>query len=270
MQFGHQPDKNILSKPWQVIYTTSAHHQRNTKALERLELLSLKDVISLEASGYVLLGHYSGFILEFEGDTIVTIAEISEQVLEQLGRPEKTDSRVNFEHLFSEERSSSGRPILHSLPQIEFNFPFRGTTSIASFDQTICVSWDIEYGDAPDTYTVKISNIFDEPYDSIYTSEKFINLDLSKYPTEEGLVIWVHDKDKDTFHSPHAVYKIGAVDIYTPMDCNPKNAFKALEMAFLIEIGGRYDQAVPFYQLAASLSNRPIFRELLQYSLKRK
>jgi hypothetical protein len=271
---GYISESNITGRPFQVVFADQTHKVGDSTQLAKLDYLSSYDIIRIENSGYIILAHFTGLFLEFEGDTIIDMSELSEMTSQQLNiDPNTIKHRTNIQLLFQDERKNNyyqgavSRCVSHPMAIVS---PISTTTEISATTPEICISWEYSMAQRPEEFEVKIKNIFDEPLDTVRTSETRLSLNLSNYEHERLVIVGVSDKNESEIQTQEIGIKIGKQHYFTPQSCDLKSALKVLEMAYYLESHRYYFDATHYYKLASELSDRTIFDELLEHYENRK
>lgn len=74
----------IITHPFQVIYLENVERYNITDSLRVMEKLGPGTILKVGEKGHLVLGHYSGYLLEFEDDTLINIATLENQVVQFL------------------------------------------------------------------------------------------------------------------------------------------------------------------------------------------
>ncbi|WP_416865545.1 MAG: hypothetical protein ACMVP2_24700 [Imperialibacter sp.] len=262
--YDHETDK----KPFKVVHAQDAILSNEDSSLVRFRLLSMGDTIILSSESYLILAHHTGHFLEFSGDTVIAISNIAENIANQLNIiPDQGAPRIDFEGLFSADHSrmhNTGAVVRCVSYPIEFVLPIAGVQTISRKNPTLCLMWEARDMDLHTSFKVEISDIFEEKVDLIEVNGYSTTVDFSKFMEHGSLfIVNVCDVTDSDFRSYDVGIKIEREYNYLPEMCEPILAVKALEMGFHLEFSSYYPDATKYYQLAADLSNEPIFDELL-------
>ncbi|MEQ8809741.1 MAG: hypothetical protein RIE59_11785 [Imperialibacter sp.] len=90
-----------------------------------------------------------------------------------------------------------------------------------------------------------------------------------QYKDNTLLIVNVRDGNDSTFRSSDIGIMLGPEYFYMPRDCELMSPVKALEMGYYLESTLYGVDATEYYELAAELSDRPIFDEFLRLYKKR-
>jgi len=267
-------DLHTTTQPFQVIHSDGVYNLRVRTDLSRFQLLSLADTLQLADSSYLLLAHHSGLFLEFEGDTVLNVSQLAEHVAHQLNiLPNVKKTRAIIRLLFSDTRNRNyptGAVLRCVSYPIEFILPISTTSDISANKPEICLSWETRDGNQHKEFVVQIKNIFDELIGEYEVGLSETSLDLSKYSIDNRLLIVnVSDRNDSTFRSPDIGVKIGREYVYAPKLCELYSAAAALEIGFHMESNGYSFDAAKYYKLAAELSDRSIYSEVLTHHRRR-
>ena len=263
----------IWDYPFQVLSVEGGRRKGDALPLEPLEKLSIYDSIKLDSSGYMILVHYTGRFLAFEGEISISISDQSKLISEQQNIGWKYEiSRAGVRRLFSTEkfpRMSRGAVDRSWGEKINIISPAIRAADISENKPQVCLLWE-PVSPQPNPYMLNIKNIYDQVVDEFEVDGTSFNLDLSKYQIKPPLyLITVYDKYDHEYSSPEIGFKLGEQYQYTPFKCEMNSASEALEMGFYLESNGYYAESTQYFQLATLLSERPVFIEFLNYHAQR-
>ena len=264
----------IKEHPFQVLYVEGGKRKGDTLALKSLAKLSIYEDVELDSLGYMILVHYSGRFLEFDGAMTISIFEQLRLIREQynIGLSDKIE-RAGIRRLFSIDRLhrvSRGSVERSWGADIDFVLPVSITLEISENRPQLCLMWQPVFPQ-PNPYIVRIVSIYDKTLDEFEVDGTSFNLDLSKYVVERKLFLKtrVFDKYDREFSSSEIGIKLGEQYSFFPVECDINSAVQALELGFYLEANGNDVVSKKYYQLATVLSDRLIFVDFLEQPTQR-
>lgn len=266
---------SINENPFQVVYADNVSNIYTGLPLKRLSKLSINDTIKIENSGHIIMAHFTGLFLEFEKDTTLVIAQLANKIKQRMGfNPELTKQRFIIDQLFQNEnlkkRVSAIGAVSRPWPSyLKFVLPYSDHNS-SIVNQQVCLIWentDPEYKSA--SYDLAVKSMFNDVLDKISTKGKYLNMDLSKYANKESLYIIRLSAPNDEQQNDTVILSNNENPVYSPTYCEAKTALEALELACHLEMGYGYKTSIKYYELAAQLSDKPIFNEILNHARQR-
>jgi hypothetical protein len=268
----YKKDRALDRLPFQVLYNSSASTGKYRIPMNQDQLLSLEDSIHIENGGYVLMAHYTGFLFEFYGDTIISVRQLNEHLSNEINLTlSKKGLRANFTKLFERTRLSQGAVSGSGRSSIQLILQSR-SLKISKNSPVISLSWiDHQHPKAIRKYRVIIKSIFDETVDILYTDQRCVTIDFSRYTNDPPLfLIRIEDVKDPNLTSSEIGISVGSQSHYFPQTWDPNTAVQALEIAFYFENtyqygGSKYlkNEAAFYYNLADKLSDQPIYTTFL-------
>jgi hypothetical protein len=264
----YPPDKFLVdqspNEPFQVLTADSA--MIGSKQLRRYDLLNLSDVITLR-SGFVILVHYSGKFLEFQGDTTISVMSLNESI-ELTFKLENIGMRPDFSFLFFKDYEPTA--VIDGMGRYPIHFTNPGPQITVVDANNFCLSWTaVEMENVE--YILTIQNIFAEQIAEFSSKDTVIQFNPASY-NESTLVAQVSVSGHPTYQSNPQGIKYGeTINFVSPNQCSIKNSVEALETAYHME---RYYylayDARRYYQLAVDLSDQPAYSEFLANYVSRR
>jgi hypothetical protein len=268
-QVYKQRNSDIGEYPFQVLYAENTKSSFTLNVLDTLEKVYYKDIIQLN-KGHLILVHFTGKFLEFVGDTTVDVGLINNNLIENLQK-KPSWSRPNIGDLYLDYEISN--VVLDGCTDVSIVYLNSGMGNKIRSQQDYCARWIPLSEHEIDTFLVEIKSIFDESIDEIVTSNTELAIDFSIYENESELyIIRVSDKHNSNWNSGY--YAVGIEDLRLhsgQVKCKFTSAISALEYGFMTEhhhcLG--LSEAEQFYESAASLSEKEIYRNLYKLFEKR-
>lgn len=273
---GFVDGEHITGRPFQIIHAENVRNAGDSVQLTALNFLSKYDIVKLEETSYLLLVHFSGMFFTFEGDTVINLATLSKEISQELNiENEEINHRAGIQFLFQNEAyiPKYSNPVLRieSFQGIQMLTPALDQTQLSANASKICLKWRESPVRSVDVFQIIIKDIFDEVLDTMHTKSSYLDLDLSRYESEGNLyIIKIKDSRYPRVESIEFAIILGNEQYYIPKNCKIRTAEKALEMAYYLEYNQLYTDAEEYYLLATSLSERPIFDQLLKNFQERK
>ena len=269
-------DPPVHEFPFQVVYAENVTRISSGEPVQQFEFIGRDEVLQL-VSGYMILAHYSRKLYEFEGNELVDIYTIAEDMEKSYELTEDRYSlnklfRIKEKNEFDEMRRYMPRaavsdqyeqPITLIIPSIYNSYFFSPATEL-------CLSWKVRAGENHDNvFRIEVVNMYDQIiYNEEVTGFNHL-LDLDPFMGEEMILIKISSASLD--------YKTEMIPIrfqehpdYKPNYCFPMSAVNALEMALFVEEYVIFGNEEYFYNLATQISDRQIFKDFYQNYLERK
>ncbi len=254
-------------KHFQVVHAELCHKNGLEIHLKSLEMLSLGDVIQVEDDGYLILLHASGEMFEYVGRNEISIGHLARRISTTNKVPIEDFSWVlNAEYLFNESapnRALTPRGTVARSRDFSLEVLLPEIFELSPVNPSVCVRW-IDGSERSTPYIIRIKNIYDEVLDEFEIVNQEIFVDFSNYYYDPQIYIISIRDNKDEQFGLEIGVKVRSMSRYIPSGCDLKYPCEALEMAFFIEGIGLGEFAEPYYKLAADLSNRGIYQELLR------
>lgn len=274
-----------LKFPFQVL------HSKNVD-INRYDLVAKNDTIQLNNNGYLILVHFSGKMLEFQGNTQINISEENRKINEYLNiGSEETNHRFRLSNIFSESDEYrymylNDDLIIQCLPYYEITFsqPYfhsrSGNYGLSRKNHEVCFKWKMNSLKEQDLSKKKFKITFKDIYDrklkdSIVIGNQ-IQMDFSEYFKKEDkkslLIYQVAEFGNPETTSGNEGVIFGAEPFYIPRSsCEVNTALEAFELGNYLERNkAPIKESQYYYQLATQLSKNPIYQELYSYFKKRK
>ncbi|MCR9248966.1 MAG: hypothetical protein NXI20_01025 [bacterium] len=268
-QVYKQRNSDIGEYPFQVVFAENAKSSITFNELDTLEKVYYQDIIQLN-QGHLILVHFTGKFLEFEGDTTVDVGLINNILIENL--PKKLRwNRPNIRDLYLDYDISY--VVLDGCTDVSLVVLNTGVENKIRSSHNCCVRW-IPYSDYEiDTFLIEIKNVFDESIDEIMTTNNELAIDFSNYENESRLYI-LRVSDKLNIERTSNYFAVNIEDLpfeSGQIECQFTSAVAALEYGFMAEHNHCVDfsDAEQFYKTAASLSEKEIYSYLYQRFKKR-
>tara|TARA_R110001606_G_scaffold399291_1_gene583796 strand:+ start:43895 stop:44821 length:927 start_codon:yes stop_codon:yes gene_type:complete len=233
------------------------------------ELFSKDDSLFIE-SGHALLAHYTGALVEIEGDTVVSIAALNEAMSPTddatyvsmrylIDSTKKVDYYVDFKYL-----------VLHS-SYIKYTFPFENQP-ISATDEPVCLRWESPNPEMKSiSYKLRVMDIFDS-----LLLEKVVlgnetqlpEAETGKKRSSELLVIELWEfGDKEKSATPLGIKFKDHGGLRSP--CTAVAPIDHLKLAVGYERHRLMEQASEHYHLAAQPGGRKVYFDILETFLVR-
>ncbi len=247
--------------PFKLIYGESVF-KSSTVPVSQMEPLRPIDFLELK-DGYAILAHHAGQLFEFEGDTIIRMDQLINAVYYE-------SRRIDYNLLFQTSWKQSFRgTMLEGYttvcgPAISWISPSHMTTSLNP-EQPICLWWGQNYQTSTSPkFRVELVNIFNELLLSHETTDSIFQVPVNKLDTltKNLLIARVMDNNNDEISSNEIAFELLDIPKY-PSPCNASSPVELLQVAMNLEDNYYYDEALIFYQKAASSSKREIFKLFL-------
>ncbi|MEL6558869.1 MAG: hypothetical protein AAFQ94_11845 [Bacteroidota bacterium] len=254
--------------PFQVLHAENAFHDEFDTSIRQFSLLEANQQVYL-IDGHIVFVDYYGKFYELEGSTITDLKTLSDSI--EVNKVSDIQSRVDLKLLFSSiNRYVEGIGNLFHCPEdmIEFDFISHTNKITVSAGTPLKLSWSVE-GNVKSSgqFQISIINIFDEEIGSFEVDTSFIELDLRKIKNESSLyLLKVVDKMNSELSSIELAIEVHDESAnYTNVFFEePKNAAEALQIAFSHEKFGNIRIAREYYELSCELSDREIYKTLLE------
>ena len=251
--------------PFESLYAESSYKSSGV-LVEGWENFDWEDTIVLD-SGYILLAHYTGRLIEIEGDTTVSIKYLSGLI--QLDRPVQKVSLKYLLETSGEAPWREGQYIQHP-GFIEFIFPLEQITEM-NIKEPICLIWTSDNPKFQEIeYNIKIKNMFDEILlkDKVYGNVFQLELKRLGRHLEESLFIIELEETSNPDHNATIGIKLSK----TKESLNPclmNSPIDQLQLAIELERKQWISEAYEYFQLAAELGDRSVYDLLLEKFKKR-
>lgn len=270
--FSKENQYDILQNPFQVVHADQANLIRTKQPIKPLQLLNIDNSIEIKKNGHLILSHFSGLFLEFDMDTTFTILELSKHIKRQLGFENNlVNYRFFIDQLYLEVDKRRLRPtgattrINFPYEEIKFDLPVKPATRTGRNTTNVCLMWQHpeKVSDAEE-YRIDIRNLYNEVIDEFIVERNYHKIDLSKYVVNKSTyLINVYDQNHDNTRSQTLAIIPEGQPYYTPTSCDIKTALQALEIACHMERTNSRLSSRNFFELAAQLSDKPIYSRLL-------
>jgi hypothetical protein len=263
-------DNNIDLEPFQVLDSKGVWIGESSILLSRKTLIKRNEHLKIDEGGYLLIIHHSGFMFEFNGDTVINIQQLSEEISRKLKlNRRKVNSRINIARLhinFPVQFISRPLSYFSCGPSTRIEIiAKRNSTEISITNPVICLNWtDQELPNGNRKYRIIIKNIFDETVGELFTDQTHVTIDFSTFQDKSGMyLIRVEDIKDPKEPSPEIGVRVDSQSQYFPRTCDPTTPVQALEMAYYYEDLSYIDDAAFYYNLADELSDQPIYTTFL-------
>lgn len=177
--------------PFQVLFVDSANYIGKTESVKQFDFLEKYDLI--RNSGGLVLLHYSGEILDTK-EKIIDVREKSDKEVRRFTeRPLISDpSKVIYNNKSIYRINSAGRYSYCTVDYWSILYPFNAWVyNDRKRSKNFYINWSYDEESVVDhQYIVKIKNIYDEILFEQKTNNNSINVDLTKFDFEEGLMIY--------------------------------------------------------------------------------
>ncbi len=235
-----------------------------------------ENIIKVEQGGHLVLGHYSGYLLEFSDDTLISILDLTNHVDSLLNiEPNQLRRTAIFDVLFSTKGGNSYYQEVGTRldgPLIEFITPSVGARiiNISRNMPSLCLEWKNAFDANELEFDLLIKNIFNETVDKLPVSGKSMTIDFSGYKSESNLYILSIQSKTEGIVSQEIAVSVDSGHEFIPGSCDAHTAIESLQMAYYLETRRYYHEATRFYELAAELSPKPFYNKMLNHHLQRK
>lgn len=268
-QVYKQRNSDIGEYPFQVLFAENAKSSITFNELDTLEKVYYQDIIQLN-QGHLILVHFTGKFLEFEGNTTVEIGLINNSLIENLQK-KPSWTRPKVEDLYMDYEVTN--VVLDGCTNVSIVNLNSGMGNKIRTRQDYCARWVPLSEYEIDTFLVEIKNIFDESIDEIVTSNTELAIDFSNYQNESGTyILRVSDKHNSSWNSGY--FAVGIEDLpfqSGQIQCEFTSAAEALEYGFMTEhhhcLG--LVEAEQFFETAAKISEKEIYSYLYKLFKKR-
>lgn len=278
-----QPIEDV-GMPFQVLFAENVM-SKDGSILKSLDFISAEETLSIQKDGSISLIHKSGIPIEISNDTIISIVELNNLLQNDISgkrrRLKQNNShslvRLGIEFLFFADKKLANYTKLSSTGScMDCNFDFEIIYPphylLAYSDSSdLCIKWEpsdalnysIELGNPAKTVIKKYTSTF---------NELTINWADLQFLTSKGTSIIVEIMGDGLYkrHGGTEIKKFGDNDIKFPFGCQIETATAALLMGLYMEISPnsflkKYytNEAEKYYTLAASLSEKHFFKEML-------
>ena len=260
-------EKAITRKfPFQVLHASEAIIEDDVDpvTLQALDLLAYNKVVELDG-GHLILVHFSGKFLEFDSYSSIDVRRINKQVQEDFNvNAIKLRPALSFLH---QTKLPSNQKRLNTQQRGILITNFRTDEEIkVNQPEHFCLKWKDFSGLRPAVYTVTISDFLGETLDNLDVTTTHLDINFNDYPDNYVFTFEVRQRSNQSITSKRQPIQIMQMDYLFPQQCEPGTAIEALEIAYHMErIDYLADDALKYYELAASLSEQPIYRTMLEY-----
>ncbi|CAD5282361.1 MULTISPECIES: hypothetical protein [unclassified Imperialibacter] len=260
--------KSVVAAPFVALSCESCRRADDFK-LSSGDILRWNDSLIID-SGYALLAHYSGALLEMEGDTVVTIAALS-----KASNPADEATYVDMRYLIDStnkiKRLLSFKYSMGDPAYIQYTFPFDHRPVLVA-DEPVCLRWKSQNPDMKSiSYRLRIEDIFDSLIlekiivgNEAQLSElvpgkrqfsKLLLIELSELEDEQktSVQIGIEFRDHGGLRSP----------------CSAVAAIDHLRLAVGYEQHNLMKEASEHYQLASQPGARKVYFDILETFLVR-
>jgi hypothetical protein len=263
------------SSPFQVLYATETTNKEG-QYLKSLDMVSIDEVLSIGKGGTLSLIHYSGFPIEINKDTSVTIRKLQE-ILEVPEESRKVKGKIVYPtrpeigRLFGSDRKSRrGNAVMSACHDCDLGlriiYPPKNNKRRIRFEDQLCLKWKSN----SENYKIRITNIFEELIDSlsVHNSELVLSSEtLAKlFEKDDILLLKIEDIKNPMLSGTVTLSKYSSTPLDFPYPCELTKATFALMTAFYLEMKpwDALDEAEKYYTLATELSKENFYIEILE------
>ncbi len=256
---------NELTPPSFVVVTANSTFLRsNSERLFMYDRIYPSDTIEL-VNGHLIAVDSRGSYFELEGDTILRVSEIIEQ-MPKVGYKANSGEAIDKLYSTSEPFGIKASDLVIDGPReqgIKFIFPPSAPFDF-SFNQSVCLMWASTSGQRIDSgnFQVEIKSIFDEIIGNMKAVSGKFEFDPKIY-NEGTIIVEVHGlEDQQISTKPMGIRFYGNIAPYaTP--CHANTALEHLLLGLTYESNQLTLEARGHYELAASLSTQPFYQLML-------
>jgi hypothetical protein len=219
----------------------------DSSILEANTHLNHKQSIKIE-DGFLILGHYSGKLMEYRGTHEIILEEISNTL--------KRYHFKNYTKIYSQTDTylqGTGFMVGHNPLPILWISPARSSVTLEEY--SLCLKWKTTDSSKKDSLHLVILNIYDEEIERIIIGGSQYDFDFSKYSDKRMLLLQLTSIDDPEIISDRIAIRVSERDIqYQPDLCSePETALEALEIAFFLETNDQEEDAKKYFKLAVAL-----------------
>ena len=270
-----------LSKHYFTVLIADKVSFVNGSGIRSGDHLGSMDSVIIRGDGYLMLAHFSGKLIEFEGPGTISIGQESSLIQKMLAIEElPSHGWASPDLLFSRKKQYDDQfykelgPVEGNLG-LAYSYPFNPQTSkivISKNYPKACLRWTSSksrVGTGP--YRVDISDIANNQIDMISTNDSLLSIDFSNYQNESDLYLVRTSIANNLEYSTgeEAIY-LGEEHRYVPRACIPNAALAALELALYYEEIQLYLLAWEYYEKAAALTDHPFYQQMFLNFKERK
>jgi len=266
--------------PFQVLHAENAT-LTNGKSLKSLDIVSVEEIITVGADGYLALVHDTGFPIEVNKDTIVVILELHNAI----SPPNKTkrkkksevevqrfDKGIGLDFLFISDKIIANKTRLNRTgmcmdcdtsleiiyPPFSFNYVL--------FSNDLCLEW------APskiNNYSIALKDLYGDVLKEFKVDRnktKFSFDEINDLLGIESAIVFDLNDSESQYHSASVLIKrFASSDLDFPYSCSIKSPAAALLVGYSLEKSPRnYSiMAEEYYKLATQLSSKTFYQDML-------
>ncbi|WOK07723.1 hypothetical protein RT717_03735 [Imperialibacter roseus] len=251
-------DNQKRKQPFQVLAANAA--STVSGQLKPLDIVDVNDLITLK-SGHMILVHNSGKFIEFKGDTTISVRNLDDH-LKLKYNLESHRLRPDISLLLATNRLPY-RVMDGIYTQTLYINNIGGPGIDIAEPEDFCLTWTA-FGKYHSQYEIILTNVFGEQIDTIYTVDTVVKMNLLKY-RDKMIIAEVIVPNDSMYQSPQQGFRLaGKRQFLFPNQCDVSTPIQALEKAYHMDTHYYLvDQAQNYFELAADLSDEPIYDELL-------
>ena len=242
----------------------AAHNVTSSeRTLQNLDYVDANDTLSIN-NGYLILKSNSGKLYEFSGDTTIFIKDVVTY--------SPRSSRGRFSDISYLRTSQPPKDLKPSsgifIHPTEIVFPFFDQPKIEVSKLTeFCIFWlPRKRPESVIKYNVVLRNMYGQVFEKFETNDHFIEINPTRYDTltYNTMIINVESSVDNIFSREIALVIVDSNEI-NATTCDLR-AIDMLEQGLIWEFSRNYPEiSYQFFELAAELSDLPIYDSLFQH-----
>jgi hypothetical protein len=255
--FAQKPKKF----PFQVIDSKNSYTSKGT-SIKRFDFLRRETVT---VNGYLHIVHHYGYPFTFEGDTIVNLKSLDEE-LTSVSYPIAM-SRPPIEKLFGTDPFGAAVYAIHDYNPL-FVYPPPQTNLVHNEAEDLCLRWQA----GSKSYRLDIKSLYDDSLRTYFVDTNQFTLPSTLFPelkTDLNMLILSITLDNKR-QSDISCRLLKDTNIEGLFRCDVKSASEALLIGYYNENVSLLNEAQQYYELATQASDHEVFKEALNHFKNRK
>lgn len=267
--------------PFRVLYAENCTNNRGI-SLKSLDTVAINDIITIGERGILSLVHYTGFPIELNGDTTITIQTLQSIIMPDTKKRTKAgydldSKKFAIEYLFisdptlAKKYKLSASGACHDCNlKLEILYPVTLNSMVVNFQKEICLTWS---SGIFKKYTVQVTNLTEDFKQDFNTNTNSLTINaeevlkLRQKESEGNLLFRIKDAESEEA-SKWRVLKYYSTKIEFPYACDLTKATFALMAGLHVEMSSIQDsdynnEARKYFVLATELSDKPFYKEML-------